>query len=166
MKQMNLGCGLDIKEGWTNVDRIVGEGIESWNIVQAVPEKWLEQFDFILINHVLCTIPYSQIVLVLEKVKSMLKPGGRVQIIDMDVRKAIDDYTNNEGKNLPIQEGTKDWNLCMHLSGYSTRPSLFTPHVLYQFLKSAGFEAETIWNAKESEYDLRPLESLVVEADK
>lgn len=167
LNKMNLGCGPDIKEGWTNVDRIMGDGIENWNMTaKAVPENWKEHFDFILVNHVLCLIPYGELVSVLEKIKTMLKPGGTVQIIDMDVRKAIDDYIYNGGKSLPIQEGSSEWNLCMHLSGYSTRPSLFTPHVLYRFLESAGFETLNIWNTETSEHDLRPLESLVVEATK
>lgn len=163
--KMNLGCGPDIKEGWVNVDRIAGKDIEYWNMtINSVPENWKDKFDFILVNHVFCTMPYGELVPVMKKIRSMLKDGGVLQVIDMDVLKAIKDFNETGGENLPIQEGTPEWNLCMHLSGYSTRPSLFTPHIMMTWLKTAGFKEAK--NVKTSEHDLRPLESLVVEARK
>lgn len=163
--KMNLGCGFDVKEGWTNVDRILGDGIENWEMIKdPVPEKWVGKFDTILVNHVLCMVPFNDLVPVLEKIRVMLKENGQLIIIDMDVDKAINDYKNNDSKGLPIQEGTPSWNLCMHLSGYSTRPSLFTPSVILKMLDSAGYDEA--WNARVSEHDTRPSESLVVEAIK
>jgi len=168
LNKLNLGCGPDVISGWTNVDIVKTDpSVEYWDaVLNVVPENWKNKFDFILINHVLCTMPYNSVRVVLRKVMEMLKDGGRVQIIDVNLRKAIEDWRLNDCENIPITGGTPDWKLCMHLSGYSTRLSLFTPNVLYTLLKEAGFSEGNIWDAGDSEYDLRPLESLVVEATK
>jgi hypothetical protein len=93
----------------------------------------------------------------------MLTSGGKIQVIDMDMKKAIDDWQINNSRNLPIELGTSDWKFCMHVSGYSTRLSLFTYIVLWRLLGEAGFDFHETKQLDSSEYDSRPLESLIVE---
>lgn len=164
---MNLGCGPDILEGFVNVDNHVAKGIEYWDMIEnVVPGNWENHFDFILVNHVLCTMDYNSVRIALKKIEKMLKDDGRVQIIDVDLRKAIEDWDKNEARNIPIDDGddVPDWKLCMHLSGYSTRKSLYTPPVMMKFLSQAGFHS--MFNLPYSKYDTRPTESLVIEATK
>lgn len=167
MKRMNLGCANDIKEGWINTDSVYRpefhDIVEIWDARHSIYWNYTD-FDFILINHVLCTMPYNDVRLVLKNVYEMLKPGGTVQIVDMDMIKAIYAYQNKQENMFPIEGGDIDWKFCMHVSGYSTRPSIFTPALMKHFLIEAGFNKFVIKSS--SEYDTRPDESFVIEAIK
>lgn len=165
MIRMNLGCGPDIKEDWVNVDTRIAQGIEYWDARNVLPKNWEEQFDFILINHVLCTMIPSDVDLVLKNVLKALKPGGVVQIIEMDMLKAYEDYYKFNAINLPIfDDHDPDYKLTMHVSGYGTRLSLYTPNRLWTLFKKHGFSGARILQS--SEYDLRPSESTIVEGIK
>lgn len=173
VKKMNLGCGFDIKDGWLNVDNHhidtrgnIIRDFALWDIKNDfVPDDWLKAFDFILINHVICTMRPDDANLAIHKAKLMLKPGGKLQIIDMDMRKAIDAFQNNRSELLPVRGDTIDEQFLMHVSGYGTRLSLYTEAYLTQLLKEAhGFSSVAV--VRDSEYDLRPDESLTVEATK
>lgn len=164
--KMNLGCGFDVKDGWLNTNHfshVPVDGAIYFDALEDHPDT-VEQFDFILVNHVLCTIPYKDVKVMLKNIHKMLKIGGTVQIIDMDMLKAIYAYQNKHEYMFPIAEGNIDWKFCMHVSGYSTRHSIFTPAVMKQFLIDAGFNKFSI--KKKSEYDIRPNESFIIEATK
>ena len=165
MIKMNLGCGPDIKDatdGWTNVDTVSRDGVWVHDAREAFPQ--IDAFDFVLINHTLCTMTPSDAKKVLENVYTALKPGGRVQVIDVDIDKAINAYKFNQGDLFPVDGRTIDEQFLMHVSGYGTRLSLYNHHYLSLLLKDVGF-GDVIW-LTESEYDLRPKESLVVEGIK
>lgn len=166
MRRLNLGCGPDIKQYWTNVDKIHRDDIEYWDAIDnLVPKKWLGYFDFILINHVLCTMKPADVSVVLKKANLMLKLGGKLQVIDVDLLKAIGSYLRRDKDSIPINEGNLDYKLCMHLSGYGTRLSLFTPdHLVWTLLHEGEFSGAKVLDS--SEHDLRPKESLIVEATK
>ncbi len=93
-----------------------------------------------------------------------LKPGGVLQIIDMDLLKVIKSYQEGRYEDIPIEEGSPDAKLCNAISGYSTRNSLYTPERLKEVLTEAGFREIRV--LENSEYDTRPKESLVLEAIK
>lgn len=163
--KLNLGCGPDILEGFVNVDIRAAKGIEYWDSVKnVVPGNWENKFDFILINHMLCTMNNEAVRTTLKKVHSMLVDGGKVQVIDVDIRSAFNAYNTGQDFLLPIGEGDIDDKLCLHLSGYGTRLSLFTPKRLSSLLEEAGFS--TAVEHLFSEYNHRPHESLIVEATK
>lgn len=170
--KMNLGCGFDIKQGWTNIDqdqRVMsryeyGKDIEGWNVVFPPPDFYWNRYDFVLINHVLCTMKPSDVNKVLENARMCLKDGGRLQVIDMDLLKAFDDYESGNSSLFPIADGDIDYKLCMHVSGYGTRLSLYTVKHLHDLLIGAGFKSAKM--LLESEYDTRPDESLILEATK
>lgn len=164
---MNLGCADDVKDGWVNTDSVYRpefhDRVEIWNATAG--RFWnYEDFDFVLVNHVLCTMSETDLKLVLKNCYEMLKPGGKVQIIDMDITRAFYAYRNNEPDSLPIEGGNIDYKLCMHISGYGTRKSLFTEQRMQDLLVEAGFSKAV--PLMESEYDTRPAESLIVEATK
>ncbi len=171
--KLNAGCGPDLinDEGWLNVDNHfsgVADNFRLWDITTSPTElehDLTERFDFILVNHVLCTMNPYQVHQALINLHRCLKPGGRLQVIDMDLLKVIQSFQDGRYDDIPIEEGDPHEKLCYAISGYGTRKSLFTTHSLYLELQRAGFRS-VIWNAKDSEYDTRPKESLVIEADK
>lgn len=164
MKRLNLGCGPDILEGWVNVDSKDIEGASHWDFRNHPPEELFDRdsFDFVLINHVLCTMKPSDTTNFILNAKFLMKPGAKIQIIDMDLLEAYRDYIMNDGKNIPIDSDDKDTRLCLHLSGYGTRLSLYTAKSLMRSLEHLGFK--DIKQLPISKYDTRPNESLIIEA--
>jgi predicted SAM-dependent methyltransferase len=170
MKKMNFGCGPDIKEGWTNVDVVLRPNVFIWNGMDEVtrdgrriePQLW--DYDFILVNHVLCTMKPEEVGMILHRLYDTLKPGGDLVVIDMDLEKVFAAYKEGRYNDLPIEHGTPDARLCNAISGYGTRNSLYTPIRMYEVLAEAGFRL--IEQVKRSEYDTRPKESLIFEATK
>jgi predicted SAM-dependent methyltransferase len=165
---MNLGCGPDVKPGWYNVDAVYSDlvqtkGVQVWDARGG--RHWdYEDFDFVLINHVLCTMLPEDVDKVLKNCYEMLKPGGVLQVIDMNMLLAYEDYYKYNAAHIPIQGDDPDFKLAMHVSGYGTRLSLFTPARMVSLLKQAGFTKYRI--LEDSEYDTRKEESLIVEGIK
>ena len=163
--KINIGCGPDIKEGWVNTDHLTADGVVYWDILEnVIPNNWVEAFDFVLINHVLCTMRPSEATLVLDKALRMLKPGGTLQVIDMDMNKAITAFLYGRRDLFPVGGKTIDEQLLMHVSGYGTRLSLYTHTYLTDLLYEVGYSKA--YAVDRSEHDLRPDESLIVEATK
>lgn len=167
MKRLNLGCGFDVKKGWVNADNrpdVPSLDVYWHDFTGKVTSDWEEAFDFILINHVLCTMKPEEALEVLKNARKMLKPKGRVQVIDMDLTKAFLAYAHSYEDELPIAEGSIDHKLCMHISGYGTRLSHYTAPHLSERLLEAGYSL--VRQLKESKYDTRPDESVIIEAIK
>ncbi len=170
VRAFNLGSGPEVfdngymgYEQWRNVDSVYKHPqVENVDLRYAKPLVG-EGYDLALVNHVLCTMKPQEVAMFLDNTYDILKPGGTIIVIDVDIMKAYNDYFMNEGKNLPIQEQDKDYNLCMHLSGYGTRLSLYTPQRMADVLSIAGF---TKIRPIETPFNTRPLESLAFEATK
>lgn len=167
--KMNFGCGPDIKEGWVNVDKITSDGIEYWDIVEnVVPINWINKFDFILVNHTFCLLSYDDVDMALQKIKSMLKPSGVLEVIDVDVMKAFQCYQKFDFEGLFVDGTTpeaheRDERLCKHFVGFG-RKSIYTAYSMAEKLEKAGFK--DVLMLDKSEYDFRPKESLVVRGTK
>lgn len=165
--KLNLGCGFDIRDGWLNINHYSHIPVEGAWYLDARCEHldMIEKFDFILINHVLCTMIPDDVNKVLRNVKQWLKPGGTVHIIDMDIMSAFEMYGNNKD-DFPVTSGSIDYNFLMHVSGFGTRLSLFTEKYLAELLDSIGFVNIKSIPEDEDEYDTRKKESLRMEATK
>lgn len=163
---MNLGCGFDIKEGWFNTNYFSHEPVKDCFYLDARTEHldMIGKLDFILVNHVLCTLAPQDADKVLRNCYLWLKDGGTLQVIDMDILKIFKSYQEERYGDIPIQDGNSDWKLCMALSGYGTRLSLYTPKRMEDAIVMSGFR--TVERKRESEHDSRPLESLILEATK
>ena len=167
-RMMNFGCGFDIREGWVNVDTnkellTLNSDIWQWDAMREPPTN-LRDFDFILVNHVLCTMKPDQVNTVLKNLRLALKDGGKIEVIDMDLLKVFESYQDGRYEDIPIAEGEPDEKLCFAISGYGTRLSLFTVNSLKDILGDAGFFGAI--DVDKSEFDTRPKESLIVGAFK
>lgn len=171
MRAFNLGCGPEVfdngyqgYEQWRNVDSVYKHPqVENVDLRYAKPLVG-EGYDFALVNHVLCTMRPEEVKMFLDNAYDILRPGGVIQVIDVDIMKAFSDYMMNDGDGLPVQEQDKDYNLCMHLSGFGTRLSLYTVQRMMDVLSIAGFKG--MKQVKDSPYNTRPSESLVIQAVK
>lgn len=159
----NIGCGPDIKTDWINIDVVSRENVYQYDILeQEFADDFKEQFDFVLVNHTLCTMKDSWVHEALVNIYQTMKPGGKIHVIDMDILKVFKSYQEGRIQDIPISEGSIDDRLCLAISGYGTRPSLYTPLRMSKVLVEAGFHGPVVLD--DSEYDTRPNESLVVEA--
>jgi hypothetical protein len=171
-KKLNAGCGPDLinEKDWLNVDNhsvYPQDNFRIWDITTSPTElehDLTERFEFVLLNHVLCTMNDHLAHKALINLHRTLKPGGKLQVIDMDILKVFKSYQEGRVHDIPIEEGSIDDRLCLAISGYGTRDSLYTPLRMSKVLIEAGFRVVTHLN--DSEYDTRPNESLVIEATK
>ena len=74
--RLNVGCGPDLKKDWINIDHVAQK-----TNYDFVCQNILEPFrtppaDFILINHVLCTMNYQNALEVLKNAHDSLKDWG------------------------------------------------------------------------------------------
>ncbi len=172
--KLNAGCGRDLinEQGWLNVDNDVvypQENFRIWDITKAPNNPDLEYdltegFEFILVNHVLCTMNEWLVHQTLINLHRALKPNGRLHVVDMDLLKVFQSYQDGRKEDIPIEEGTIDARLCLAISGYGTRDSLYTHQRMCEVLQEAGFRV--VESLEDSPYDTRKKESLVVEARK
>jgi SAM-dependent methyltransferase len=76
--KLNLGCGLDIRDGWVNLDSAELPGVDVVHDLSVLPLP-LEDSRF---SEVLCqdVLEHVDFAAVLRDVHRVLKPGGRVVI--------------------------------------------------------------------------------------
>lgn len=165
MKRMNLGCGPDIKEGWYNFDlEQTAPEVIAWDCRIPMPEEANGTYDFILVNHVFCTMDHSDVDKALKNLYQILKPGGKIQVIDLDLIMAFAFYEQGSEDMIPASGNSIDHKFVNHISGFGTRRSLYTQPFLMELLAKHNFKDIEILGF--SEYDLRPNESLIGEATK
>ncbi len=166
MNRMNLGCGPDLKEGWLNVDSEydpLHPDRPCWDMRGGPFGQWVEAFDFVLVNHVFTTMTYDEVEIGLQHILEILKPGGVLEVIEMDAEKSFRSFQRGEIKAFPGFEGSIDNRFVRHLVGFG-RKSLWTENSTTEALERAGFTK--VNNYYKSENDLRPKESLVVRGTK
>ncbi len=81
MKKLNLGCGLDYKEGFTNVDFCVGDSFkfDIKHDLEKFPYPFEDnEFDYILMDNVLEHL--EDTIKVLEELHRISKPNAKIEI--------------------------------------------------------------------------------------
>ena len=77
-KKLNLGCGIDIKPGWINLDSVAIPGVDVVHDIEKPPLPFgNEAFDEILAQDVLEHVDYIP---VLKDLHRILKTGGALRI--------------------------------------------------------------------------------------
>jgi len=74
-RRLNIGCGSDVRVGWTNLDRVQLVGVDVVADIDTEPLPFDDgSFDFVLAKDVLehCSHPLQ----VIEEIHRVLTPGG------------------------------------------------------------------------------------------
>lgn len=181
MKRMNLGCGPIRPEGWDHVDRcasgqrfvLMGGGEsparDAWD--SLIDEHvLLEEYDIIVMHHVLNEIRWNGLMPALKNVRLMLREGGVLRVSVPDVIGAFEAWRHGDRGWFPTGDkaGGIDDRFCGYLSWFGTNVSHFTQGRLLNLGFEAGFEAqggcpfgETTFGPPEiTELDTREHESL------
>ncbi|MCK9288580.1 MAG: methyltransferase domain-containing protein [Sphaerochaetaceae bacterium] len=128
--KLNLGCGKDIREGFTNIDIRPLPGVD---VVADVREVGIKA-DYILARDVLEHFPQAETLDILKHWISLLNPGGIIEIQCPDVLWAYE-VSRKRGANWLIQllYGGQDYPENFHKAG-------FTLEGLRKILKDLGLE--------------------------
>jgi len=79
MKKLNLGCGKDIKKGWTNLDNIKLKGVDIIHDINKFPYPFKDnEFDEILCSHILEHV--EDIIQTLRELHRITKNKGKIKI--------------------------------------------------------------------------------------
>lgn len=166
MERLNLGCGLDVRDGWTNVDREPSEPrVQRCDIAHGrlpYPDRF---FDHVVVNHVLHMLTYDELPHALAEIQRVLAPRRPLRVIEGDTIKAFNAWLRRDAAWFPIDDATErtlDGKLCRYLVWHGTRRSLYTPWSMAQRLVAAGFVNVATGEHGECELDSRPEESFIV----
>jgi SAM-dependent methyltransferase len=88
--RLNVGCGLDVRDGWVNIDTNWNREDSDMLIADARDlTAWHGQCETVLLNHVLHLFDYTEAEKVLDECVACLAPGGELVIVDADIMGAI-----------------------------------------------------------------------------
>lgn len=141
MERLNLGCGLAVAEGWTNVD-IDDHGQEHVLDVRDGLPFPDGHFGLVVANHVLHMLTFQELPGVLAEVRRVLAADGVLRIIEADPIKAFRAWERGDATWFPIADDVAaqiDGKLSLYLTWYSTRRSIMAPGHLARLTADAGF---------------------------
>ncbi len=81
MKKLNLGCGVDYKKGWVNLDlNELGNADVKHDLLKFPYPFKKDEFGYILASHVLEHFYYEQICDIMNELHRILKKQGVLEI--------------------------------------------------------------------------------------
>lgn len=173
--KLNLGCGSVIFPNWENCDLThLGDNTytntaERTRVfhcdIRNPPIGTEGRYRYIFCNHMLSCFSHHQLNEVLDNIRWMLQPGGKVHILVPDARKAIDALLVGDGDWFPLGDDlpSVDERFCTFLPWFGESLSIFTADYLLGLGHKAGFSLceQVDWGL--DEHDDREREALVVE---
>jgi predicted SAM-dependent methyltransferase len=174
-RRLHFGCGPVRPRGWTNCDRLPGDGVALACDLRdgiPVPDEW---FDYAVGIHVVQDVPYADVPRVLGELRRVLKRGGTLRLAVPDLDRAIDAYRRNDHAYFYVPDeharsiGAK---LVTQIVWYGSVRTPCTFDFLAEKLEDTGFRAVARCAYRETrsgdpaiaELDNRERESLFVEA--
>jgi len=131
-------AGTRLKEGWTSHD-VQGEvdiKCELWELPEHVEKESVEEAEF---THALEHFPMAETVEVLKLIHSLMKKGGKLYIevpnFYWHAEQIITDPYNRQIVEYAFGGQLDKWDF--HYNG-------FTPEILAEDLREAGFEIESL----------------------
>lgn len=179
---LNWGCGPELAEGWENSDLLDYGGpsprpYHIGDLLDGLP--WPDEtFDYVVANHSVQMLAYTQLEAGLAELSRVLKVGGVLRVLVPDLLRAMAAYDAGDAAWFPIvdeAETSIGGKLCAYATWYSTARTVFTPAWACELLDRAGFDAALgavsfsplgyRW-PQITMLDSRPRESIVVEGMK
>jgi SAM-dependent methyltransferase len=130
MNRLNLGCGRDIRAGWTNLDCVALPGIDVVHDLNEIPLPFEDaSFEFVECQNVLEHVDYIRL---LREIHRILVPGGKVaiQVPHFTSRNNYDDPTHIHRFSLTTFEFfvsglRRDYYFDFHFSSFEGRSLQF-----------------------------------------
>ncbi len=181
-KYLNVGCGPNIYESFTNIDYQWRKGLDlCWDITRGIPIK-PDSFDGIYTEHCLEHIKYEECQKVLGDIFRLLKKGGTLRLIVPDAELYINLYTDAQSGKIVSFPYVKSEEIFGKLTPMTIVNGIFRGHghlyaydfrTLKEMLTEAGFvdieRADFMVGANKDlliDSEVRKVESLYIEAKK
>lgn len=169
MRKLNLGCGLDVREGWTNVDN---DPLGSWpkmadgRVVHRLDARKLDlladcSFDMVLVNHVLHLFDYDAADDVLDECVRVLDTEGLLVIVEADILDLLrsDEYDSDVPAIMRTLIGdvepTYEGRLLRWATWHGTRRSMWCRVSLEERLMRRGLAVSSYWETPANLMDAR-----------
>jgi SAM-dependent methyltransferase len=175
--RLNWGCGPTPPPGWTNSDRLHGDGIHvSCDIRHGLPLP-AAAFDYAVSIHGLQDLPYLDVVPALQELRRVLREDGVLRLGLPDMERALTAHARGDRDYFYIPDAetaTLDGKLIVQLVWYGSVRTPFTWAFARELCLKAGFRRvercayrqTSTGDAAIVELDNRERESLYVEAFK
>lgn len=178
--RFNLGCGLQVADGWTNVDLAAAEEHVRENRVLIHDLRFafhdgLGPADYAVAHHVFDMLTDVEVGRALEHVCDLLDHDGVLRVSTPDIVAGFRAWERGDNDWFPLQHASIDERFCTWLTWHGTRRSLWTFGRWSRGLYQAGFRdvrrcefglTKLCADAAICELDTRPGESVFLEAIK
>jgi SAM-dependent methyltransferase len=144
VRRLNLGCGDDVRPSWVNVDLHMPSTLPRYDFRRGDAKNLAfpaEEFDVVLLNHVLHLFTYDEAEVVLNECVRVLKFPGELIIVDADIVRLTREWGDRVAVERLIAdevESTEDGKLLRWVSWHSTRRSLWSYSMLAERLIRRG----------------------------
>jgi predicted SAM-dependent methyltransferase len=177
INRLNWGCGSHLAGGWINSDVKDSPGVDLVADIRKGLPLAAETIDYAVSIHALPEFAYSDLQMVLEELRRVLKPGGVLRLALPDLRRGIDAYLRGDMDYFqvdPEEARSEGGRFIVHMLWYGYSRSLFTVDFMEELLEKSGFVdiRECAFQATASDFeqivelDNRPDESFFIEAQR
>lgn len=152
---LNLGCGSNLlkdtsKIHYVNADMIKKPGVFKFNLMK-LPWPWLNAtFDQVYLFHTIEHIPSEKHPYLLNEIRRILKPAGKLCISYPEFPKVASNYLNNKGDDRAW------WAKVIYgrgLTEWDRHKALMDTPVFAQLLRQVGFDILSAKPEKKEDYN-------------
>lgn len=137
--KLNLGCGLDKRKGWVNIDAFAGVDPDLvHDLLDPLPFK-NDSVDYILAQDILEHFTKEDVQKVIAEIGRVLKKGGQLEVRVPNIEDIIDRFADDAEVRNEFLYGTTE------VTGvFGAHKVGFTPELMTLFMLSQGLRPEVI----------------------